>query len=504
MLTIKRDKMKIQKYSMSRLFACLLLLSSACKQETIEGTKASGNEPFKVYMLNAKAPNGVIEATEATEMKVDVAAKTINFPLPLLRGGQAGSEPFTVDVAVDNSAISGLIQSGALPANTVVLDANSFSLNTKETLSVEYDMMKGYATPKVNIEKLGQYTGKHVALGLKLTASSKYSIDESMNKVVLYFEVNKVAGPIYFPVSETANVGKLDLLTTTYEVNTTAGDVTFKIPVQRKGTADLGAFTVDAAIDNSILTGASLPANTVPLESGDYTLETKVSLSSVAGVVQGNIQPKIKISSLDKYTGKNVALGLKLTNPSQFSVDGNMDKAIVYFNANALLDEAVPPTNLLSHAAWQILKVANNENVTFTVNPNGSILAKGTSDGHQGVYQPVQVKAGRKYKIDMLVKGGGASNTWFEVYIGTTVPVQGQDYANGGNRMGLNTWNGCGIAPFEGQLSVLACSGQAAKGEFTAAADGTVYVVIRSGCNGGGNLGAAGITFSNIDFRRVQ
>ncbi|ADY53863.1 hypothetical protein Pedsa_3328 [Pseudopedobacter saltans DSM 12145] len=492
--------MKIHKYSKYKLFAFLAFLSSACQQETIEGPKATGNEPYKVYFLNADAPNGVINAVDKTAMEIDAEAKTANFPLQIFRGGQAGSEPFTVDVEIDNSTIPALIQSGALPANTIALDASTYTFDTKTALSVTNDMMKGSATPKVNIGKLGPYAGKNVALGFKLKSTSRYTINETKNKVVMYFEVNKIAGPIYFPVSQSSNPGKLDLMTTTYSVNNTANEVTFNIPVQRAGVANLGTFTVDVTVDNSIIAGASLPANTVALDPADYSLENKVNMNLTTGVVQGNIRPKIKISSLDKYSGKIVALGLKLANASQFTIDPSKDKAVVYFNADALLDDVVPPTNQIVNSAWQILKISNNDNVKFTVNGDGSVLATGGNSGHQGIYQAIQVKAGRKYKIDMRVKGSGTTDTWFEVYVGTPAPVQLSDYSSGGNLMGLNTWSGCGKSPFDGQLSAIACSGATPKGVFTASATGTMYVVIRSG---GANLGADGITITNIDLRRI-
>ncbi|PWG78319.1 hypothetical protein DDR33_22865 [Pararcticibacter amylolyticus] len=491
--------MKIQRYSISILFAGLLMISSACKQETIEGAEATGNEPFKVYFLNGE-DKGVINGIQDTKMEIDVAARTANFPVPVFRGGQAGSEPFTVDIAVDNSAVSPLIQSGDLPANTVVLDAGAFTLAPKDTLMVEHDMMKGNAVLKVKIESLGQYAGKNVAVGLKIAGTSRYSINESMNKVVLYFNVSSVAGLVGFP-SSASNNGKINLLSAGYTVNRTAGTVDLPVAVEREGSANLGTFTVDVQTDNSAVTdlmqSGKLPANTVALTANDYTLETKVSLSKLGNVITGNALPRIKIAQLNQYSGKKAAIGLKLANPSQFAVDPAKGRTVVYFDVDSLLDEVVPPTNLLVHSAWQVLNISAG--VTFTVNSNGSILAEGGSWGHAGVFQPIQVKANKNYKIDMRVAGSGAADTWLEVYVGATVPSQGAEYNDGGNRMGLNTWSGCGNTPFNGMLSTIKCSGSSNIVKFSTS--GTVYLVIRSG---GGNLGTGGISISDIDFRRVD
>lgn len=493
--------MKFHKYSITKLFACLLFISSACKQESLEGVKATGDEPYKVYFLNAQG-KGIINGIQETKLIIDAAAKTANFPVPVFRGGQAGSEPFSVDIAVDNSDIPALIQSGDLPANTVVLDAGSYTIETSEVLSVEHDMMKGNAMPKIKIESLGQYAGKNAAIGLKLTGSSKYTINESRNKIVLYFNVNAIAGLIYFPAASSNN-GTINLLSSGYTLNRTANTVETSVPVEREGLANLGTFTVDVAADNSAITtliqSGKLPANTITLSAEDYTLDSKVTLAKAGDVITGNVLPQIKIDRLNQYSGKKAALGLKISNPSQFAVDAAKDRAVVYFDVDSLLDEVVPPTNLVINSAWQSLKIASNDNVTFTVNGDGSITAAGGNGGHAGVYQPIEVKANRNYKIDMTVAGNGATDTWFEVYVGTTVPVQGSDYTNGGNRMGLNTWTGCGKTPFNGLLSAIKCSGSGNIVKFSTT--GTVYLVIRSG---GANLGTGGIKISNIDFRRVD
>ncbi len=490
--------MKFHK-SISTLFTGLLMFSSACKQETLEGINATGNEPFKVYFLNGQN-KGLINGIQDTKMEIDVKSRTANFPVPIFRGGQAGSEPFTVDITVDNSTIPALILSGDLPANTVVLDAGSFTLATKDTLEVEHDMMKGNAVPKVKIESLGQYTGKNVAIGLKITGASRYSVSDNMNRVVLYFDVNSIAGLIGFP-SATSGNGKINLVSAGYTLNRTTNTVDLPVAIERQGSADLGAFTVDVLPDNSAVAGllqaGKLPAGTVTLTQDDYSIATKVSLSKTGNVVMGNAFPTIKIARLNQYSGKKVAIGLKLANPSQFAVDPAKEKTVVYFDVDSLLDEVVPPTNLLVHSAWQVLRISSG--VTFTVNSNGSILAEGGSWGHEGVFQPVQVKANKNYKIDMKVAGSGASDTWLEVFVGTAVPSQGSDYSDGGNRLGLNTWSGCGNTPFNGLLSTIKCSGSGNIVKFNTS--GKVYIVIRSG---GGNLGTGGITISDIDFRRVD
>ncbi|MCB0562534.1 MAG: hypothetical protein KDD09_26460, partial [Phaeodactylibacter sp.] len=88
---------------------------------------------------------------------------------------------------------------------------------------------------------------------------------------------------------------------------------------------------------------------------------------------------------------------------------------------------------------------------------------------------------------------------WFEVYAGTAMPTPGVDYTDGGMRLALNTWEGCGGEAFEGQLTDLSCAGGDGTFEFDSA--GPVYIVIRGG---GADYGATGVTIDNVSVRALE
>jgi PKD repeat protein len=122
------------------------------------------------------------------------------------------------------------------------------------------------------------------------------------------------------------------------------------------------------------------------------------------------------------------------------------------------------------------------------------------------VYQAVEVEAGKEYKFSAKVKGSGASNTWFEVYFGKTVPTAGSDYSDG-LYTGLNTWDGCATSAFDGNLATLGCKANAAglgkNGIITFAESGTIYVVFKAG-SWDGSLGTDGILLDNVALVEVQ
>ncbi|RYY36103.1 MAG: hypothetical protein EOP46_07680 [Sphingobacteriaceae bacterium] len=149
-------------------------------------------------------------------------------------------------------------------------------------------------------------------------------------------------------------------------------------------------------------------------------------------------------------------------------------------------------------ANWTTLNISANP-LTLTY-ADGKLTFTGGGGSHTGVYQAVQVEANKQYKVDMAVSGSGATDVWFEVYVGQAVPVQGADYNNGGTRLGLNTWAGCGKTPFSGKLSAISCSGSGG-GVVSFPNSGTAYVVVRTG---GSNFGTTGISITNVELRPVN
>lgn len=149
-------------------------------------------------------------------------------------------------------------------------------------------------------------------------------------------------------------------------------------------------------------------------------------------------------------------------------------------------------------ASWTHITISPG--VTFVLDPSKDVMvASGGNGGHAGIYQALDLVAGQKYQLDMVVSGSGATDTWFETYVGQTKPVSGSDYSENGNKIGLNTWAGCGNSAFSGKLSSIGCSGSG--NTFTVSTSGTYYFLIKCG---GSNLGVTGISFTNVTLRGVE
>ncbi len=191
-----------------------------------------------------------------------------------------------------------------------------------------------------------------------------------------------------------------------------------------------------------------------------------------------------------KVTHTAIGIGGQSYSFSKDIVVAASDPAAEVVKGGALIDAT-------DWAQWTFLNISGGANSwNFTT---GSVTYTYAGE-HQGIYQAIDVEAGQKYKVEMTVSSTtGLTDTWFEVYVMSQVPVQGSDYGNYGRdgAAGINTWVGCGKDPFDDLLSEVGC-GSKYKGIVLFPTTGIVYMVIRSG----GGIAGTSITLKNISMRK--
>lgn len=239
-----------------------------------------------------------------------------------------------------------------------------------------------------------------------------------------------------------------------------------------------------------------------------YRLEAQTSnvLSSKwdvgDGVFSGKMVEEVFFPDAGTYTVTHIAIGKGgETNSSSKEivvavsdpVSGNLVKGGKFADATA-------------HSEWTIQPISDS-GASWVLNEGSATIFSTSAWAQQGIYQAIEVEKDKVYAIDMKVSGGGGFiETWFEVYVGTTAPVDGVEYTANGTTdfkiMGLSTWDGCATAPFSGRLTNLGCvknsKTDAIDNTITFAESGTIYLYIRSG----GNIyDPAGITITNVEMR---
>lgn len=159
-------------------------------------------------------------------------------------------------------------------------------------------------------------------------------------------------------------------------------------------------------------------------------------------------------------------------------------------------------------SAWTIIQ--HNGNTTGTVSiaegvavfNEGIQLADWVNDPHVGINQAVTVEAG-DYQLNLDITTNGISDVWFEVWVGTSEPVAGNDYNadNGATKvLSFNSWD-CGEAnnTYSGPMAAVSC--QDTDGSITLDADGIYYIVIKTG---GLNFSIDGIVIDNVTMQKLN
>lgn len=253
-------------------------------------------------------------------------------------------------------------------------------------------------------------------------------------------------------------------------------------------------------VDNGLSDSSVDPSFTVTAVEGSanrfiLTAQTKNVLGSKwdlgdgAGMYFGKMTETIFLPDAGTYTITHASIG-------RGGIINTASQEIVVNTPDPVAGNILKGGKLVDEADWSQWTIANPASAASIVFGNKYALLTSTGGG-QGIYQAVNVVAGKKYLIDMVISSTtGCIDTWFEVYCGYSVPVQGTDYSEGGKLRNLNTWAGCGKNAFSGRISVVGCSDGDNKGVFTATKTGVAYLMIRGGANT-----KAWIKIQNIEMR---
>jgi len=157
---------------------------------------------------------------------------------------------------------------------------------------------------------------------------------------------------------------------------------------------------------------------------------------------------------------------------------------------------------------WTIIShnTSGNELLTIT---NGKATFNEAIDVPSGdwdnvanmaMYQKIVVDEAGDYQFDLDISINGFQEVWFEVYVGSTKPVDGSDYGAPATMvLTANAWD-CNATQgtYSGSLAANSCKGT--NGKISLAA-GTYYVVIKCG---GFTFGNGGIVVDNVSMTKIN
>ncbi|UCH13142.1 MAG: T9SS type A sorting domain-containing protein [Bacteroidales bacterium] len=121
-------------------------------------------------------------------------------------------------------------------------------------------------------------------------------------------------------------------------------------------------------------------------------------------------------------------------------------------------------------SGWTIYHMGSSDTANYEFNyttdgPEGGVggCLRVTSEKRTNIlfWQKLDLKGGKSYILDGLVKTSYVASFWCELYLSIIAPVENEDYTPNNNEdvvLGLSTWAGCG-PNLNGKFSEVACVG---------------------------------------------
>jgi PKD repeat protein len=183
------------------------------------------------------------------------------------------------------------------------------------------------------------------------------------------------------------------------------------------------------------------------------------------------------------------------TQSSEFSTTVNVGN-LVNLISNGTMD---------NETGWTVVNHYEASNMIGSVTfADGVATFNETAPGdwkHMGIYASVALDAGM-YQFDMHMAYNEINDCWGEVYIGSSEPVQNEDYIGDQQVIkAYNAWDCSTIKTYNGLATASGCDTGENPGQFEIATSGTYYILFRTG---GSTYGTSGITIDNVTLYSIN
>lgn len=178
------------------VFLALLLGSvgfslQSCQKDD-DNENVFGNE--YVYMPQALQSGGIDLTyqvptgldTTSRNYRIDPVAGTVHIILGVSRSGMQSSAGFSVKVSSNADTVAAAIASGALTA--VELPVKDYTL--PESVSVPAGQTEATFELSIGIPVLKAYAGKKVAMAVRITDPTRYTLNEDLNETIVVIDVD--------------------------------------------------------------------------------------------------------------------------------------------------------------------------------------------------------------------------------------------------------------------------------------------------------------------------
>lgn len=138
---------------------------------------------------NYYVPSGAGEYTY--NFKVDLTTNKVKVILGVLRSGDIGNSPYTVDIISRTDTTNQIISSGAI-SNALILPTSLYTLPNSVSVSGSESGTSFYMEIPIDALKMSQYTDKNLVLTVGLTNPTAFQLSPKNTSTVVIINVNSL------------------------------------------------------------------------------------------------------------------------------------------------------------------------------------------------------------------------------------------------------------------------------------------------------------------------
>lgn len=375
------------------LVALMAILGTSCKEDQLEDFKTAAGGTVK---LSASTQVGAI-VKEVGNVSMDLEVML----------SSPSNNAFEIDLRDNQDTIKTLIANGTLK-DVAMLPTGTF--NFPSVISVPYGVNKTTFKVALSINIIEKNYGKKIAFAIKLATPSKGNlVDNAKETFIVVIDTKTILSEtdIHYLTIESGVDGRLLVPSATARnYNVTSAGIVIPIKVALNGTSEGAAFSVKLSLNTdtikTLVTNGLLPANTVPLVAGTYSLDTLVRFP--VNQKEGIFNLTLPMALVDANITKRLAVSVTLSDATRNLIDVNKDNLVI------LID----PVNISEK------DITNDNSVLSVSTENGA-----GPNGVEGSLKVIDRNPSTKYLADMR------PNIWIQLKYPTAVNVKAYTLTTG-------------------------------------------------------------------------
>ncbi len=327
-------KKKINLLYLSYLFVAAMAFS-ACSREDLKEFESTQNNPTTVG--TGSIAGQVLKTNEQVVVPVSIKLS------------KPAAKAFEVALGVNQEAALKHIADGNLGSDYVAVAAESIML--PNAIKVNFGADSSKFEIKITRTEVEKYFGKNIVIGYKITEVGKgNNIDPTKtNGVIILNTVDLLVLDDIHYISFTNGAGKV--LVAKNQTNYESASSGMSIPIGITLASFPGpTFTVNLATSTDtiakLVQSGILPANTVALQAGQFSMPSKVQVASNARTANFNVD--IPWSVISANVNKQLAIMVKMTSSSLHVINPAKSYTILLIDSENVIEVDVTNQGVFS------------------------------------------------------------------------------------------------------------------------------------------------------------